>query len=225
MKTPNLTRNITGLIIIIIGLLAFSGSVGGINFDELMGNIWPSLVIAGGILLYFGNRRRSIVWPLPIVIAGVLFQIRQLDLVQFDVWQLLWPLAIVGAGVTILLNRSPVGKRTDKTDGNSVVSNVILSGSDLKISSQDFQGGDLMAILGGVSLDLTDAKIKKTATIHVFCLMGGIDISVPRNWRVQSNVTPIMGGVDGKALKNANTDGPVLIITGDVALGGVEIKN
>jgi len=223
MNTSNVTRNIAGSIVIIVGLLALSGSLGGINFGEFISRAWPSLVIIGGVLLYLGNRRQSIVWPILIVLAGILFQLRQLDILQFEVWQLLWPLAIVGVGVSILLNKSPA-QRVNKNDEDSVVSNVILSGAELKNSSQKFKGGNLSSTLGGIQLDLTDAKIDKTATINVFCLLGGVEISVPRTWKVQSRVSPILGGIDGRALKNQPSEGPTLIITGDVFLGGIDIK-
>lgn len=223
MNTPNITRSIAGILIIIVGLLALSGSLGGINFGEFISRAWPSLVIIAGVLLYFGNRRQGIVWPLLVVIAGALFQLRQLDVIQFEVWQLLWPLAIVGVGASILLNKGPA-KRVSKDDENAVVSNVLLSGADIGNNSKDFSGGNLSATLGGIQLDLTDAKIKKTATINVFCLLGGIEIAVPRDWNVRSKATPILGGVDGKALKGGSPDGPTLFITGDVILGGVDIK-
>lgn len=224
MNTSNITRNIAGIIIIAVGLLALSGSLGGINFGEFIKLAWPSLVIIAGVLLYFGNRRQNIVWPILVVLAGILFQLRQLDILQFEVWHLLWPLAIVGVGISILMNKSSGKRLVSKDDVNSVVSNVLLSGAEVRNSSQHFEGGNLSSTLGGIELDLTDAKIDKTATLNVFCLLGGIEIAVPRNWKVQSRVSPVLGGVDGKALKNQNADGPTLIITGDVILGGVDIK-
>lgn len=223
MNTSNVTRIIAGSIIIIVGLLALSGSLGGINFGEFISRAWPALIIITGVLMYFGNRRQNIVWPALVVLAGGLFQLRQLDIIDFEVWQLLWPLAIVGVGVSILLNRSspkPLAKDSEDT----VATTVLLSGADIKNNSKKFQGGSLSSTLGGIELDLTDAKIDKTATLNVFCMLGGIEISVPRNWNVRSKVSPILGGIDGKALKSGDADGPTLIITGDVILGGVDVK-
>ena len=55
--------------------------------------------------------------------------------------------------------------------------------------------------------------------------MGGVDITVPPDWRVTSEALPILGGVqDSTKTPAAETRGH-LIIKGLVMMGGVEVKN
>ena len=56
----------------------------------------------------------------------------------------------------------------------------ILGGFQRSENSQEFQGGDLMAIMGGCEIDLRQAAIAADeAAIDTFALWGGIKIKVP----------------------------------------------
>ena len=222
MNTSTITRSITGGIIIAVGVLALLGAMNIFDFGEIIGRWWPILLVLGAVIMYINNPRQ-ILWPIIVAGIGILFQLRQLDLLNFNVWQLFWPIIIIGVGVSVLINKT--GKHSKASDKDTTNLSVLLSGSDIKNHSDDYKGGSINATLGGVTLDLREAKIKKTATLNVFVMMGGLELTVPKNWKIQSNVTPILGGVDGRALETPEAGGPTLIITGDVMLGGVDIKH
>lgn len=223
MNRSTVTRIVFGVIVIIFGLLALLGAIGAFNFGEAVSHWWPSLIVIGGILL-FVNNPRQFVWPSIAVILGVLFQLRQFELLSFNIGQLFWPVIVIGIGLSIILNRSNRGS-LKATDENVSSTSVLFSGSDIKNHSDNYRGGNLSATLGGIKLDLREAKIKKTATLNVFALMGGIELIVPKGWKVQTNVAPILGGVDGSKLETPKAGAPTLIITGDVVLGGVDLKH
>ena len=223
MNKPTLTRTILGIIVIIIGILALLGAAGLFNFGDIVSRWWPLTLVIGGALLFISNPGRQRLWPAVMVGAGIFLQLRELDLVHFNVWQLLWPVVIIGVGVSVLLNKT--GQRLKPSTDNNTTVSVLFSGSDIKNHSEDYKGGSLSSTMGGIELDLRDATIKKTATLNVFVLMGGIELTVPKGWKVQSNVTPILGGVDARALATPEPGAPTLIITGDVLLGGINIKN
>jgi hypothetical protein len=82
-----------------------------------------------------------------------------------------------------------------------------------------------VAIMGGGELDLRDARFaERVVTIHVTAIMGGIEITVPDEARVEVNGIGIMGGFDHHAAGEGTADGPTIIINGLAFWGGVEIK-
>src|SRR5690606_26495461 len=116
-----LTRSITGIVVIAVGILALLGTLGVFNFGEIIGRFWPLFVVLGGILMYINNPRQ-VLWPIIVVIAGIAFQLRQLDLFSFNVWQLFWPIVIIGVGLSVLINKT--GKRVAATEKGSTTLSV-----------------------------------------------------------------------------------------------------
>jgi hypothetical protein len=57
----------------------------------------------------------------------------------------------------------------------------------------------------------------------VTALLGGITIRIPEDWRVESNVHALAGGVDVKSGHTDELDAPTLRIEGLAALGGVAV--
>jgi hypothetical protein len=82
-----------------------------------------------------------------------------------------------------------------------------------------------VAIMGGGELDLREARFaERTVTIHVTAIMGGVEITVPDDARVEVNGIGIMGGFDHRAAGEGAADGPTIVIDGLAFWGGVEIK-
>ena len=70
-----------------------------------------------------------------------------------------------------------------------------------KVTSADFRGGYLRAVMGGVELDLTEATIEDPpAMIEMTVVMGGAEIAVPGSWKVRIDTGTILGGVDERGV-------------------------
>jgi hypothetical protein len=218
----SLSRIITGLIIIGVGLGALLDTLNIFEFWQFAGMWWPVSLVVVGLLILLSDVRQFI-WSIALVVLGVLLQLRNLDILEFNVWSLVWPVAIIAVGLGILINRTAQSHAVRVQDSDDI--SAILGGSKTVNKSQDYKGGKATCVLGGVSIDLRDAKIKKEATLNVFVLSGGVELKIPREWRVQSNVFPILGGIENRANDDAKANAPVLIITGTVALGGVDIRS
>ena len=54
---------------------------------------------------------------------------------------------------------------------------------------------------------------------------GGIDIRVPRGWRIENDVTAILGGIVDKTDRDVPAGSPTLMVRGIAIMGGVEIKH
>jgi len=82
-----------------------------------------------------------------------------------------------------------------------------------------------VAIMGGVELDLRDAKFSAAeVTIQAFCLMGGVSITVPEDMAVDVSGIGIMGGFDHNASGPGAPGAPHLRVVGFALMGGVEVK-
>ena len=218
-----LIRNLTGVVIMAIGAGALLDVLNVITFWSWFGSWWPLLFIVAGGFIALGDWRRNYLWSLLLVIIGVALTLRLNEVIDFNIGNLIVPVVLIFVGASFLINashRSKVATGTNDTDDVSV----IFSGSESKNKSKDYQGGKVTSIFGGVVLDLRDAKITKEATLDIVALCGGVELRVPREWRVVSKISPIAGGVENKSEGSDDHKGPVLTLTGTVTLGGVEIK-
>lgn len=104
----------------------------------------------------------------------------------------------------------------------------MFSGFNVKNASQNFRGGNITAIFGGVVVDLREASILKEqeARIDVLIAFGGAEIFVPKGWNVIIKGIPIFGGWDNKTVNNNfDTNSPTLKINSFVMFGGFEVEN
>ena len=189
-------------------------------FGVSLSDWWPLLIVAGGVLILLSDIKNYL-WASLVIVFGVLFQLKQLDIIEVYPWQLFWPILIIAVGLSIVINhtaKKPVARR-DREDIT-----VILSGSESRVQSKDYRGSKVTSILGGAVLDLTGASIKKEATIDLFCLWGAVEIRVPEGVAVKDGTSSIMGGIENSVTSDGvGETSPTLRIVGDVVMSGVEI--
>jgi len=118
----------------------------------------------------------------------------------------------------------PVGPRIGGTPTSSVAVGV-MSGAVRKgpwVVPETFKA---VAVMGGVELDLTDARFAAPdVTIQVFALMGGVEITVPPDVTVDVRGFAFMGGFDNSVHQGGPPGSPVVHITGFALMGGVDIS-
>ncbi|MGH3620278.1 MAG: DUF1707 SHOCT-like domain-containing protein [Sciscionella sp.] len=82
-----------------------------------------------------------------------------------------------------------------------------------------------VAIMGGVDLDLTEARFAERETvIYVVAIMGGVDIVVPEDVNVRVDGVGILGAFDNRASSQAPEGSPLVRITGIALMSGVDVK-
>jgi len=203
----------------VIGWLDHSGSLHASDFLPW----WPLVFIALGVAQM---PRRQWVSAVALVAVGVLFLPPLPLLPHFRVSSILavWPLLISVGGVSLIRQAlSPAAKGASRADSFHTVA--VMGGVGRAVASSDFAGGDAVAVMGGCEINLSGAKITKEAMIDVLAFWGGIDIRVPRGWRIENHVKAILGGVVDKTDDNVPAGAPRLIIRGSAIMGGVEVKH
>ena len=220
MNNATLSRTLAGIGIIGFGVLAALGSMNLINFSSLWEQWWPLLLIAAGGLMWLANPR-SWGWPLLFVIFGGTSLVRTLGYnTEFNPFSLFWPAVLIVLGASLLRDKQASAKSVDRDEDVFAM----LGGASSRNTSKDYRGGKITAIMGGVDLDLRDAVVKKQAVLNVTAFWGGVEVKVPNTWVVKNKMNTALGGVEIKANNVTKKDAPVLVLTGDVIMGGVEVK-
>ncbi len=220
-----------GGILIIAGAMVLLANLDIFSFDFNLGDWWPLILIVLGVVHIVDNRNLFDFSGLFLILLGGVFLAAELDVICWgDVWRW-WPAVLILLGISLLFRNKPLllagSARTGTPCGEASlhVSN-ILAGSDRRVTSQEFKGGDVSNILGGVEIDLLEAKLAPGDwLLTVSSVLGGVDIRVPRNWNIEIQPTTMLGGVDDHSRQNPDAAGGKLIIKASALLGGIDIKN
>jgi predicted membrane protein len=110
---------------------------------------------------------------------------------------------------------------------NSIISAMAILGSvERRNNSPDFRGGSATAVMGRCEIDLRAAAMTAPhqPVLDVFAVWGGIEVRVPPDWTVVSQVDPILGGYDDST-QPPKEESKRFIIRGSVIMGGIEVTN
>ncbi len=219
MKNKN--SFIWGVILIFLGLLFIASSI--FKFNIFFDGWWTLFIIVPSLIAIFTTKDKFSS-ALVLLIGILLFASCRGFMDIGSVVIISIGLAIIATGVNLVATernkRKNKGQKT-KNENNKTQAG-ILGMSEVKITNE-YTGGNLTAVLGGVTLDLREAKIKKDITINVTAIMGGIDIKVKDDVNVVLNTVNILGASESK-LKPKKESKVTIYIEGMCFLGGTEIK-
>jgi len=222
--TPQL---IVGLMVIGLGVMFTLENLGFARWDRYALRYWPVALIAIGAVKVWQSRdgMGGGFGGFLFLLAGTWLLLEQTTLVRISFVEL-WPALLVLFG-GYLVWQGVAGRRPRSPGDASAVLNVmaILGGFNLGNNSPAFRGGSVTAIMGGCELDLRQASIEGEAVIDLFALWGGIEIRVPGDWVVVSNVTPILGGFADTTRPGQPAPNKRLVLRGFLLMAGVEVKN
>lgn len=236
------TRLIVGILIIFLGGTLLADNLGWIESRHILRALWPLVLVAIGVgMVRNPLHRRSRGWGWVLITVGFWIFAAKLGWVHVSLGQLLLPgiLLFVGGVLVFRSLTGPPGapdaaKPAPTAEGQAppsdhaeyVRSFAMLSGHELRPVSRPFRGADLSAIMGGIKLDLTSARMEgDSAVIEVFAFWGGVEIYVPPDWTVTSEVTTLLAGFIDKRRPTSVVPTKHLIVKGMVVMSGVEIKN
>jgi len=224
-------RLVLGLLVMTLGVIFLGENLGYFDAREAFHIFWPAAFVIVGVVVLVGGgaRRSSRYWGLLWIVAGGWIWAYQQEWVDVDFWDLFFPGVLVLLGGSLIW-RSFVRARekpaADRDPQAEIRSFAIMSGTEVRSTSDAFRSADLGAVMGGVTLDLRQAKMAAAeATIDLFAVWGGIEIRVPREWTVASKVMPLMAGFEDKTEPATGGSPRRLVIRGLVVMGGVEVTN
>jgi hypothetical protein len=225
---------IPALVVIGVGVLFLLNNLNVFYLHDVW-RFWPVILIAAGLAKlvdspFEGGRNNGIV----LIVVGGVFLVNTLGFIHLS-WADFWPLALIGAGLLMLWQRlytpSPVPPAAGAPGApHEGFFNLyaVFGGVERKVTTDDFRGGHITAMFGGVDLNLRKAGIRgDSAVVDISAIFGGVDIKVPPNWLVIVDGASVFGGFSDKsAHPSPDTPGiKRLFIKGVAVLGGVSVKN
>lgn len=215
---------------------------------------WPVILIIVGIFTGIRHNFRGPGWIILIIIGSVF--LTDMINPNYSIRKFTAPLIIVGIGLVMILrprknrnsnNYDPSGYWKNNLDPKiyppepkqdtyqqnhqskeDYIDSVSVFGNVRKVVvSKDFKGGDMVALLGGNEIDLSQADINGRVVLEVTVLLGGTKLILPSHWDVKSEMVAFFGGIEDKRQLTPGTNNPdkVLILKGTSIFGGIEIRN
>jgi len=231
LHTPDhvvdLGRLLIGCTVAALGVLYLLDGAGTLDAGEAVHDWWPVLFVAAGVFTLL-EQPPAIARGTILTAGGTIALLFTNDVLHDDAWSYIWPSLLIAAGLVIVSrwggHTIPAGTRTEDV----VRSTAVFGGPKLVSTARSFHGGWLTAIFGGITLDLRGAQpAPEGASINATVAFGGIDILVPKGWRISLRTTPIFGGVEDKTDHSVtpSEDAPVLHVDAVCLFGGIEIKH
>lgn len=218
-------RLILGLAIVVLGSLLLLDNLNLIEADPIYRYFFPGVLLAVGLSVLVQGSIWGWVW----LVGGLWVMAERLELIELNFFQLFLPAALLLVGGSLVYRTfvRPTTTAPGPADPASFVrAFAVMSGNERRGIASTFRGGDLAAFMGGVTLDLRQAKMMpEGAVIDAFAFWGGIEIKVPESWQVRGEVIPLLGGFEDRTRPKAGAVEGTLVIRGFAIMGGVEVSN
>jgi predicted membrane protein len=235
------------LLLIIAGALLFLDNLSVLPVEDIRA-YWPAwLIVWGFSIVYYKRTAHSAIWALTLIAAGVLLILGNLHILHVTAG-ILWPLFLIAAGAMMLVRpiypaewkerlqrrrRSHFAAQsgTSTFHGDRLDESAVFSSLNRSVESQNFEGGKLDSVFASIEVDMTQAAISSpthTAVLEANSVFGGIEIRVPRTWKVIMKSTAVFGGCEDKTVPPRPEPGfplTTLVVTGGAVFGGISISN
>jgi predicted membrane protein len=232
-RHEHLTSNriVIGVILVLAGLALVVRNTG--FFPDFINHVvfsWPMLLVAIGLIMTLSATEKT--GGIIVMAVGGFFMIPLIFRETFHMYNMFWPSIFIIVGIIfIVTKRKGWNAITSKGSvGDDYVDYVnVFSGGERQVISQNFRGGKISSVFGGMDLDLTKAKLAPGRNeLEIACVFGGATIIVPDTWFVTIEVTPVLGGfndarklIPGRTVESESQ----LVIKGAVVFGGGEVKS
>jgi predicted membrane protein len=243
-----------GLFLLLVGGVLLLDQLGFPLPDWLFS--WHILLIAIGLFIGFRSNFRNFAWLILILIGSAYTLQDYYHNIQLERFILPGVLILIGFAIIsgrghhhrwhrdwheewekkwekkrwkYQMGDMPSGFSTTRegyTSEDFIDSTSIFGGVHKKIVSKTFKGGDIVTMMGGTEIDLSQADFTGLIRLDVTQIMGGTKIIVPPHWEVRSEVTAIFAGFEDKRQQPTVVNPEkVLVIDGTSIFGGIELKN
>lgn len=228
-----LKPTIWGIAIIALGIIFGGNAIGLFNIDIFFDGWWTLFIIIPGVIGLITDKEK--LSNLVIIGIGVILLLAAQNVFSYDVaWKVILAVVLIAIGLGIVIrsvfhtnNDKEISQKIDNLKNDKIMDSqtAVFSGNERTYNNETFQGSNLLAIFGGVDLDLRNAKFTKDTVIKVFCAFGGIDIVIPEDVQIKVKSGFIFGGIDDER-KDVTAKGKhTIYIDAAGVFGGVSINS
>lgn len=228
---------VLGLGLIVLGVLFLLDTTGVLDAGAFFSTFWPLLLIAWGAWMLVQERGRSL-WGLVVLLLGIGFQAEELRWIESGWLGRFWPVALIIVGIAILAGARwrptthPGGARPAQAQPHDWTETVaVLGDRDQRVTSREWRGGRVVAVMADVRLDLTEAMPHPNgAELRITAVMGDVRLKVPEGWDVAVRGTPVLGSIEDKTVspapgrKGRAASAPTVEVVATAVMGDVEIE-
>lgn len=185
---------------------------------------------------------KRIVIGLILLVLGVLIALDNFEIIDinfrwfFDFlheiqWRkLILPVILIIIGLNFILHRKATrGKNGNfenvDTSANACRMSAFMCGRSSIYTGRPFAGAKMSAFMGAVALDLRGAIIEKDVIVDVDTCMGGAQILVSPDVKIEVDSSAFLGGVKDKSKCQPAPNAPTILIKANCLMGGIEVKN
>ncbi|RYZ31203.1 MAG: hypothetical protein EOP49_39390 [Sphingobacteriales bacterium] len=249
-KQSRAGRVLAGFIIIGTGAVLLAQKLGAGFPDWIF--TWPALLIVIGLFIGAKHTFRGFGWMIPILV-GIGFLAADLY-PGINLKPYIVPVLLILAGISMVFSRgrkwgrrhrfiasqnldyieeppvqtfSPEKKTEFQSSDDILDITAVFGGVKKQMISKNFKGGEINCVCGGTEINLSQADINGRIILELNHVLGGTKLTIPANWRLQSELTTIMGGVeDNRNLHNITPDpDKILVLKGTCFMGGISIMS
>ncbi len=220
------SKIIWGLLLVAAGVVLILNAFDILDVDLFFDGWWTLFIIIpclNGLIF-----ERDKIGNLVGLSIGVILLLWRQGIVPLGIlWKLIVPVVIIGVGLKLIFG-AVFKKKSDviieiKDDRKHKKTGcAVFSGCEVKLDGEVFDGGELVAVFGGVECDLRNAIIEKDCVINAVAVFGGIDILLPTNVNVQTDSFAIFGGIDDQT--RDIRESVTVYVKGVSVFGGIDVK-
>lgn len=166
---------------------------------------------------------------------GIIYD-KELGITAITPWTILFVALLLSIGVSLIYTPKKKMKKAsrreidggdfvvfDEEDGKQFDFSSSFAGSIKYVNSDNFESANIDAKFAGMKVYFDNAIIQNGhATVNLNVSFAGVELYIPKNWRIDNQMSSSFGGVEEKNSNNG-ADGPILTLRGNVSLGGVTI--
>jgi predicted membrane protein len=229
-------RLFMGTILVLIGVLLLLDNL-NIMPISLPGYVfsWKMLLVVIGVFILINSDHKA-PGVILITIGGIFLAPEIFHLNYHNIFSF-WPLLLVFMGLSLLFKKKATAHCHNKprlenfmpSSADILDEVAIFGGTEKKVISENFKGGKIETVFGGVELDLRNCKLAEGQNLlEITAIFGGVTIIAPPEWTILVDITPVFGGVSDERMQHPSIikdNSKELQLKGFLVFGGVEIKN
>jgi predicted membrane protein len=223
----------TGIVFILLAVAILTGKLGFIPENILShAGTWQGIITILGLVGFVFKPFRM--FPMLLIANGVLFTYVEYYSAEYTFSQVTIPAVLASIGLLMISkifskSKHSFSMKTEVYQGNSFERNLVFSGIDTLVQSEEFTGGDIRCTFGGAQVDLRNVKLKENNVnvLNLNCVFGGVKLVAKSDMQINVESSSIFGGFadERSNIEKSDPNKPSITVKGKFIFGGGVIEN